>query len=175
MAPEGRIDLKTFWLRRARRLLPALYVLLVVSLAFAVVFLPGEVAGLRGDVLAAFGYVTNWYLIFGQESYFEAVGRPSLLQHLWSLAVEEQFYLIWPPILALGLCLGATRLRQRRLLTVVLFGAVASRWLWRSSTHPAWTRPGSTTVQTRALRGSVEPRSPFCGRPESGTVLRMRG
>lgn len=93
---RGRIDLKTFWLRRARRLLPALYVLLVVTLAFAVVFLPGEVAGLRGDVLAAFGYVTNWYLIFGQESYFEAVGRPSLLQHLWSLAVEEQFYLIWP-------------------------------------------------------------------------------
>jgi peptidoglycan/LPS O-acetylase OafA/YrhL len=79
---RGRIDLKTFWLRRARRLLPALYVLLVVTLAFAVVFLPGEVAGLRGDVLAAFGYVTNWYLIFGQESYFEAVGRPSLLQHL---------------------------------------------------------------------------------------------
>ena len=123
---RGRIDLKTFWLRRARRLLPALYVLLVVSLAFAVVFLPGEVAGLRSDVLAAFGYVTNWYLIFGQESYFEAVGRPSLLQHLWSLAVEEQFYLIWPPILALGLCFGATRLRQRRSLTVVIFGAVAS-------------------------------------------------
>jgi peptidoglycan/LPS O-acetylase OafA/YrhL len=123
---RGRIDLKTFWLRRARRLLPALYVLLVVTLAFAVVFLPGEVAGLRGDVLAAFGYVTNWYLIYGQESYFEAVGRPSLLQHLWSLAVEEQFYLIWPPILALGLCIGATRLRGRRVLTVVLFGAVAS-------------------------------------------------
>jgi peptidoglycan/LPS O-acetylase OafA/YrhL len=52
---KGGIDLKNFWLRRARRLLPALYVLLVVTLAFAVVFLPGEVAGLRGDVLAAFG------------------------------------------------------------------------------------------------------------------------
>src|ERR687889_219725 len=123
---RGRIDLKIFWLRRARRLLPALYVLLVVTLGFAVVFLPDEVAGLRGDVLAAFGYVTNWYLIFGQESYFEAVGRPSLLQHLWSLAVEEQFYLIWPPILALGLCIGATRLRRRRVLRVALFGAVAS-------------------------------------------------
>src|ERR687894_321911 len=122
---RGRIDLKTFWLRRARRLLPALYVLLVVTLAFAVVFLPGEVAGLRGDVLAAFGYVTNWYLIFGQESYFEAVGRPSLLQHLWSLAVEEQFYLIWPPVLALGMGVGAMRLRWR-VLTVTLVSAVAS-------------------------------------------------
>ena len=84
---KGRIDLKDFWMRRARRLLPALYALLVVTLAFSVVFLPGEVAGLRGDVVAAVGYVTNWYLILGQESYFEAVGRPSLLQHLWSLAV----------------------------------------------------------------------------------------
>src|ERR671916_2581975 len=123
---RGRIDLKTFWIRRARRLLPALYVLLVVCLAYAVVFLPGEVAGLRGDVVAAFGYVTNWYLIFGQESYFEAVGRPSLLKHLWSLAVEGQFYLIWPPVLAFGLAIGATRPRRRRTLILGLAGAVAS-------------------------------------------------
>src|SRR5215210_47270 len=68
----GRVDVKTFWLGRARRLLPALYLVLVVTLAYAVVFLPGEVAGLRGDVLAALGYVTNWYLVVGHESYFEA-------------------------------------------------------------------------------------------------------
>jgi peptidoglycan/LPS O-acetylase OafA/YrhL len=123
---KGSIDLKNFWLRRARRLLPALYLLLVVTLTFAVVFLPGEVAGLRGDVLAAVGYVTNWFLIFGQESYFESVGRPSVLQHLWSLAVEEQFYLIWPVVLAVGLGMGATRLRRRRVLTIAIAGAVAS-------------------------------------------------
>jgi len=156
---RGRIDLKTFWLRRARRLLPALYVLLVVSLAFAVVFLPGEVAGLRGDVLAAFGYVTNWYLIFGQESYFEAVGRPSLLQHLWSLAVEEQFYLIWPPILALGLCFGATRLRQRRLLTVVLLGAgasaVAMALLYTPGVDPSRIYYGTDTRATGLLFGAA--------------------
>jgi peptidoglycan/LPS O-acetylase OafA/YrhL len=46
---------------------------------------------LRGDAVAAFGYVTNWYLVFGQESYFETVGRPSLQQHLWSLVIQEQF------------------------------------------------------------------------------------
>src|ERR671913_1706179 len=123
---RGHIDLKNFWIRRARRLLPALYVLLVVCMAYAVVFLPGEVAGLRGDVIAAVGYVTNWYLIVGQESYFEAVGRPSLLKHLWSLAVEEQFYFIWPPVLALGLGVAATRLRRRRTLILGLAGAVAS-------------------------------------------------
>jgi peptidoglycan/LPS O-acetylase OafA/YrhL len=156
---RGRIDLKTFWLRRARRLLPALYVLLVVTLAFAVVFLPGEVAGLRGDVLAAFGYVTNWYLIFGQESYFEAVGRASLLQHLWSLAVEEQFYLIWPPILALGLCIGATRLRQRRVLRVALFGAVASAvamaLLYVPGVDPSRIYYGTDTRATGLLFGAA--------------------
>jgi peptidoglycan/LPS O-acetylase OafA/YrhL len=156
---RGRIDLKTFWLRRARRLLPALYVLLVVTLAFAVVFLPGEVAGLRGDVFAAFGYVTNWYLIFGQESYFEAVGRPSLLQHLWSLAVEEQFYLIWPPILVLGLCIGATRLRSRRVLRVALFGAgasaVAMALLYAPGVDPSRIYYGTDTRATGLLCGAA--------------------
>ncbi|HNP71311.1 MAG TPA: acyltransferase, partial [Kouleothrix sp.] len=98
----GRIDVAAFWLRRARRLLPALYVLLASVLAFTVLFLPEEVAGLRNDALAAAGYATNWYLIVQQKSYFETVGRPPLLQHLWSLAVEEQFYLLWPPLLLLG-------------------------------------------------------------------------
>jgi len=156
---RGRIDLKTFWLRRARRLLPALYVLLVVTLAFAVVFLPGEVAGLRGDVLAAFGYVTNWYLIFGHESYFEAVGRPSLLKHLWSLAVEEQFYLIWPPVLALGLAIGATRLRQKRVLTVALAGAAASAvamaLLYSPGVDPSRIYYGTDTRATGLLCGAA--------------------
>jgi peptidoglycan/LPS O-acetylase OafA/YrhL len=156
---RGRIDLKNFWLRRARRLLPALYVLLVVTLAFAVVFLPGEVAGLRADVFAAFAYVTNWYLIFGQESYFEAVGRPSLLQHLWSLAVEEQFYLIWPPILALGLCIGATRLRRRRVLSVALFGALASAvamaLLYAPGVDPSRIYYGTDTRATGLLCGAA--------------------
>src|ERR687890_1619229 len=122
----GCVDVKAFWLGRARRLLPALYLVLVVTLTYAVVFLPGEVAGLRGDVLAAMGYVTNWYLVWGHESYFEAVGRPSLLKHLWSLAVEEQFYLVWPLVLAFGLSAGAVRWRRRRILVVALMGAAGS-------------------------------------------------
>ena len=123
---RGRIDLKAFWLRRARRLLPALYLTLVVTLAVAVVFLPGEVAGLRSDAIAAFGYVTNWYLVFGHESYFEAVGRPSLLRHLWSLAVEEQFYVLWPLLFAAGVSVGALRWRRRRMLLIALLGSAAS-------------------------------------------------
>jgi len=96
---RGRIGLGQFYLRRARRLLPALFLLLGVVGLFAVVFLPEEVTKLRGDVVAALLYGTNWWQIFRNLSYFEAAGRPPLLQHLWSLAVEEQFYLIWPLLL----------------------------------------------------------------------------
>jgi peptidoglycan/LPS O-acetylase OafA/YrhL len=155
----GRVDVKTFWLGRARRLLPALYLVLVVTLAYAVVFLPGEVAGLRGDVLAALGYVTNWYLVIGHESYFEAIGRPSLLKHLWSLAVEEQFYLVWPLVLAFGLSLGATRWRRRRILILALAGAVTSALLmallYRPELDPSRIYYGTDTRATGLLVGAA--------------------
>lgn len=118
----GRLNLRDFWVRRARRLLPAVGLLLLVVSAVSVVFLPDEVAGLRGDVLSALFYVQNWHQIFADQSYFAAVGRPPLLRHLWSLAVEEQFYLVWPLVFALGIRL----LGRRRLLVGVVAGAVAS-------------------------------------------------
>jgi peptidoglycan/LPS O-acetylase OafA/YrhL len=156
---KGRIDLKDFWMRRARRLLPALYALLVVTLAFSVVFLPGEVAGLRGEVLGAFGYVTNWFLIFGRESYFEAVGRPSVLQHLWSLAVEEQFYLIWPVVLAVGLGVGTAHRRQRLVLTVAVAGAAASAvamaLMYTPGVDPSRIYYGTDTRATGLLCGAA--------------------
>ncbi|MFN8498255.1 MAG: acyltransferase family protein [Anaerolineae bacterium] len=125
---RDRIDLKSFWLRRARRLLPAVFVLIAAVLTITVLFLPDEVASLRGDAAAAIAYVTNWWLIISQKSYFEAVGRPSLLRHLWSLAVEEQFYLFWPLIMAgmLGLLW-----RGKRLLAIALVvGAAVASSVW---------------------------------------------
>ncbi len=156
---RGRIDLAAFWMRRARRLLPALYLVVVATLAYAVVFLPGEVAGLRGDALSAFGYVTNWYLIFGNESYFEAMGRPSLLRHLWSLAVEEQFYLLWPPIVAAGISLGAHRWRLRRLMFVSLAVAGGSALLmaalYAPDIDPSRIYYGTDTRATGLLFGAA--------------------
>ncbi|MEK7248745.1 MAG: acyltransferase family protein [Chloroflexota bacterium] len=132
-ASTGHVSLLAFWKRRAKRLLPALFGLIIAALVYTVVFLPGEVASLRLNALASFGYVSNWYLIFDQQSYFESLGRPSLLRHLWSLAVEEQFYLVWPIVFAL--LLG--RIRRRYAIAIILAGAIASAALMAYLYNPA--------------------------------------
>ncbi|MDQ3705181.1 MAG: acyltransferase family protein [Chloroflexota bacterium] len=150
---HGSVNLPAFWLRRARRLLPALFLVIAVTLAFCVLFLPEEVAGLRGDVLAATGYVTNWYLIFNQQSYFEVMGRPSLLQHLWSLAVEEQFYLLWPLLFVAGMRF----LRRGVVLLAALGGAVASfvlmALLYQPDVDPSRIYYGTDTRAAGLLMG----------------------
>jgi peptidoglycan/LPS O-acetylase OafA/YrhL len=95
----GGIALGPFWLRRARRLLPALLLLLVLVVTYALVFAaPEELRTIRGDALASLGYVANWRFIFTDGSYFAQFQAPSPLRHVWSLAIEEQFYLLWPLI-----------------------------------------------------------------------------
>jgi peptidoglycan/LPS O-acetylase OafA/YrhL len=122
LGEHGHIRLGRFWLRRARRLLPAAFLVIAVSLVVAAVFLPGDLARIRGDALSSFAYVNNWHQILADRSYFAAFERPSMLQHLWSLAVEEQFYLLWP--LALGLCLS--RLGRSGTVRITLAGMLAS-------------------------------------------------
>jgi peptidoglycan/LPS O-acetylase OafA/YrhL len=120
----GRISIRNFYIRRARRLLPALYALLLTVGVIGVVWLPEQAARLRGDLVAALTYVTNWWLVHVNGSYFGGGGdRPQLLTHLWSLAVEEQFYLIWPVVLIICVRFKA---RRRVLLPLVLLGVAAS-------------------------------------------------
>ncbi len=151
----GRIDLVRFWIRRARRLLPAVVVMIVAVLAVMAVLHPDEVGRLRGAVVASLLYVVNWYQVFAEQSYFAQYARPSVFQHLWSLAVEEQFYLLWPPILAAGLLF----LRRRILVWVVLAGIAASTalaWvLYEPFADPSRIYYGTDTRAAGLLVGVV--------------------
>ena len=112
---SGSLQLRSFWARRARRLLPALFVMLAVVTTWAAVAQPSRLGELRGEVLAAGLYVSNWWSALAHVSYFARFGAPSPLGHLWSLAIEEQFYLVWPWLLWVGLIwVGHRRARSER-------------------------------------------------------------
>jgi peptidoglycan/LPS O-acetylase OafA/YrhL len=119
---RNRIDLRRFWLRRARRLLPALVVVVLGTLVLSAIFARQDLGHTRSDAVSSLLYYTNWHLILANHSYFVRTGNPSLLQHLWSLAVEEQFYVIWPLLLVPGLVL----IGRRRLPMLVIAGIAAS-------------------------------------------------
>jgi peptidoglycan/LPS O-acetylase OafA/YrhL len=120
---SGAIDLPSFWRRRARRLLPALFLVLGAVALFATTWAPADMLGrLRGDAFATLGYVANWRFVTSSQSYFAQFTSPSPLQHVWSLAIEEQFYLVWPPVFLLLLHL--TR-GSRRVLLAITTGLAA--------------------------------------------------
>lgn len=122
---DGTIALRDFYVRRARRLFPAVAALLVVALLLAEVFAPDAIHRTRGDVLPAVLYFSNWWQIFSEQSYFEIAARPALLQHLWSLAIEEQFYIVWPLAMV-----ALLRYRQRNRIHWIALGLMALSGAW---------------------------------------------
>jgi peptidoglycan/LPS O-acetylase OafA/YrhL len=104
----GRVRLGQFWLRRARRLLPALFVMMFLLITYTTLFRSDALGKLRGDVVAGVFYVSNWYQIWVGAGY-SATGDFAPLRHLWSLAVEEQFYLVWPLVMIVALRVGSRR------------------------------------------------------------------
>ena len=156
----GRIDLPNFWLRRARRLLLALWLLLGGVLLIAWLRAPDAWMRLKEDIWGALFYGTNWLYIFREIPYFEQFGRPPLLQHLWSLGVEEQFYLFWPLILWL-LCwsLRVRSLNVKRLVVPILGLIVASFilmfFLYTPGLDPSRVYYGTDTRAAGFLVGAV--------------------
>jgi peptidoglycan/LPS O-acetylase OafA/YrhL len=102
---DGRINVAQFYQRRARRLLPAL-ALVLAAVSVAALVWRDQLATIRGGVLSTAVFGGNWWLAFDHQPYFVSTGRPSMLQHMWSLGVEEQFYLIWPLVVAATLAAG---------------------------------------------------------------------
>jgi peptidoglycan/LPS O-acetylase OafA/YrhL len=151
----GSIDLTQFWLRRARRLFPAVLLVIVFALLATSTIARDDLSRTRADALSALVYLTNWREIIASQSYFNQFGRPSLLQHLWSLAVEEQFYLFWPLILI------ASLRRFRRGGTIVLTAllaaaSVALMWLlYNPQGDPSRVYYGTDTRAFTLLIGAL--------------------
>jgi peptidoglycan/LPS O-acetylase OafA/YrhL len=180
-----KLALGAFYVRRARRLLPTVVALLLAITFASLTFFRDELAYLKGGVLSSLGYVTNWWLITDHQSYFQAAGRPSFFQHLWSLAVEEQFYIIWSLVIVAvaGRRWVNRRIARRRALTVALiafvlalastalmtvlavsenlpFEADTSRVYFGSDTHSMGLFLGSAAGAYLAVRRSTGPSLP---------------
>lgn len=160
---RGGIKFKSFWLARARRLLPALFVMLTVVMAWVTLIGPHQPPDFRTAALAAAGYVNNWWLVFHDVSYFARFAPPSPLNHLWSLSVEEQFYIVWPFLLLLGIRLVpevkySTGVRFR--LAAVTLGAAAASGilmavLYSPSLDPSRVYYGTDTRALELLAGAA--------------------
>ena len=150
------LSLRQFWARRARRLLPALFVMLLVTVAWATLFDRSQLPALRSGILPAIFYFSNWWYVFHHVSYFSQYGPPSPLGHLWSLAIEEQFYLVWPVLL-----LAALRwVRDRRVLiasalVLAAGSAIEMGLLYSPVTDPTRVYDGTDTRAFELLIGAA--------------------
>ena len=153
----GRIELRTFWIRRARRLMPALLALMpAVALHAFFLATPSELTRIRGDAIATLAYVANWRAIVAQQSYWEMFAAPSPLEHTWSLAIEEQFYVVWPLVVAAVLALFRGRVRALMVvcLTLGLASAVAMGLLYEGG-NTTRVYLGTDTRGTAILLGAA--------------------
>jgi|GEM_PF-54716 len=153
----GTIKLSTFWARRARRLLPALLAVIAAVGLYALIWAqPTELERIRGDGLAALFYFANWHEIWSGRSYFQNYGPPSPFEHMWSLAIEEQFYLVWP-LVVFGLLSWRKRLRPVLIFTAVACLASLAAMVTLQDAHDGYARAyfGSDTRASAILLGAL--------------------
>jgi peptidoglycan/LPS O-acetylase OafA/YrhL len=163
LARRGHVKLGRFWLARARRLLPALFAMLVLVVAWVTIFGPAQPQQFRDAVVANAFYVGNWQLIFGDVSYFARFAAPGPLNHLWSLAIEEQFYIVWPFLLLIGVKLvretplpSGVRPRLAVVtLALALLSAILMAVVYRPSLDPSRVYYGTDTRAFELLFGAA--------------------
>jgi peptidoglycan/LPS O-acetylase OafA/YrhL len=160
---RGHIRLGKFWLARARRLLPALFAMLIVVVAWVTIFGPAQPQQFRDAVVASALYVSNWQLILGDVSYFARFEPPGPLNHLWSLAIEEQFYILWPFILLIGVKVvreaplpsGVRPRLAIASLGLALVSAILMAALYKPSLDPSRVYYGTDTRASELLFGAA--------------------
>ena len=155
VAKTGRIDLKSFWIRRIRRLFPAVVTVVVVTCALCTVFNHVMLTKMRPDILPSLLFFNNWWQIAQDVSYFNALGDPSPLTHFWSLAIEEQFYLIWPPLLLAMVSMHMSKPSTRRVvLGLAAVSAIAMMVLYNPAADPSRVYYGTDTRVFSLLLGA---------------------
>ncbi len=170
-AATGTISLRSFWLRRARRLLPAMFAVVLATTFVVWTFYREEFDELRAQIWAALTYCTNWYEIVAGHRYFAAAGRPPMLTHLWSLAVEEQFYLVWPVVLLV--LIKVLHNRRGALAIVVGLGAIGSALLMVALYDPVNPNRVYLGTDTRASSLLLGATLAFLWRPGERTTKRL--
>ncbi|MBE0067596.1 acyltransferase family protein [Thermoanaerobacterium thermosaccharolyticum] len=153
---SGKVDLKNFWLRRMRRLFPALFIMVVLVVCYVTLFDPGRLTSIKGDAITSILYINNWWLIFHKVSYFAKFGPPSTFGNLWSLAVEGQFYLIWPLVLIISF----KYLKKKRYivfltLLLAIASALAMGMMYEPGMDPSRVYYGTDTRAFGLLLGSA--------------------
>lgn len=155
VAKTGRIDLKSFWIRRIRRLFPAVVTVVVVTCALCTIFNHVMLTKMRPDILPSLLFFNNWWQIAQDVSYFNALGDPSPLTHFWSLAIEEQFYLIWPPLLFAMVSMHMSKPNTRRVvLGLAAASALAMMVLYNPTADPSRVYYGTDTRVFSLLLGA---------------------
>lgn len=150
----GKIDLKRFWLRRLRRLIPAAFTVMVATWICVLLWFPEEINQVFEDLIYGLTFTNNWNYIVNERSYFELIGRPRLFEHLWSLGVEFQFYVFW----AL-LCMVLFRLKKSMSISIIALSAFASTclmaMLFNPELDPSRIYFGTDTRISALLIGSI--------------------
>ncbi|WP_425339590.1 acyltransferase family protein [Paenibacillus etheri] len=151
-----RLNLLDFWVRRLRRLLPAMVVMLFVVAIWLLIIEPSRLFGLKGDFISSLFYFNNWWLIFHNVSYFESFGPPSPIGHLWSLSIEGQFYILWPIVLIIVMKIAR---RRGKLIAWIMacaaVSALAMALIYVPGTDPSRVYYGTDTRVFALLIGAA--------------------